>query len=201
LFHATSAHRIPCGLQSFSLSVSRNASRRPLLSCRFGWRRLLSSELERGHCPCFRMLFAIFRFPDNPGLVARVTPMVGSNISSLVAPPKRCGSERAAEAANGGSTRTPNSGRPVRERSLGAPFRRLEPATSERCSDRESVLEDVRLGTPSSRCSLDLWAPPRFTGPAVGLSPSPHVLAPPSSASPEGNLAGDFTALQGIDPS
>ena len=39
------------GLQSFSPSVSRDASRRPLLSCRFGRLQLLSSELEMGLHP------------------------------------------------------------------------------------------------------------------------------------------------------
>jgi hypothetical protein len=63
LFRATSALRICFGLQSFSLSASRDTSRRPLLSCRFGLRRLRSSELELGLCPC-RLLPRIGRsFP------------------------------------------------------------------------------------------------------------------------------------------
>jgi hypothetical protein len=167
-----------------------------VVSAGFGFARLL----ELGLCPCFQLLVASSRLPDDPESLARVTPMVSSSISSLAAPPKQCGSERAAEAANGGSTRTPNSGRPVRERSVGAPVGRLEPATSELFSDRESVLEGARLGARSSRCSLDLWAPPRSTSSAVGLAPSPHVLAPPTASSPEGVSTAGFTALQGVNP-
>jgi len=40
------------GLQSFSHSVSRDAFRRPLLSCRFSWLGLSSSELEGRLRPC-----------------------------------------------------------------------------------------------------------------------------------------------------
>ena len=48
------------------------------------------------------MLFATLRFPENPELFARATPKVSFSISSIVAPPKWCGSERAAEPADGG---------------------------------------------------------------------------------------------------
>jgi hypothetical protein len=95
---------------------------------------------------------------------------------------------------------TPNSGQPVPERPFGAPSDRLEPATSELCSDRESVLEDARLGATSSRCSLDLWAPPRSANPVVGLAPSPLVLAPPTTAASEDASAAGFAALQGVNP-
>jgi hypothetical protein len=45
---------------------------------------------------------------------------------------------------------------PVREWSFGVPFCRREPTTTERCSDRKSVLERSQLNRRPSRCSLDL---------------------------------------------
>jgi hypothetical protein len=44
----------------------------------------------------------------------------------------------------------------VLERPSGAACDRLEPATSERCSDRASVSDRLPLGSRSDRCSLDL---------------------------------------------
>jgi hypothetical protein len=49
------------GLRSFSHSASRDASRRPLLSCRFGWLGHLSSKLELYLRPCLPLHLATLR--------------------------------------------------------------------------------------------------------------------------------------------
>jgi hypothetical protein len=74
------------GLQSFSHSASRDASRRPLLSCRFGQRRLLSSELEMGLCPCFPRLRRDQSFAAVVAVFARASPAVSFDISPIVGP-------------------------------------------------------------------------------------------------------------------
>jgi hypothetical protein len=139
-------------------------------------------------------------FPESPWLFARATPKVGSASASPTL--HRSGartSERLSSPA-GDEHGTPSSGPSVPERPFGAPLGRLEPATSELYSDRESVLDAARLGASPSRCSLDLWAPTRSTSSVVGLAPSPHVLAPPATAAPEDALTAGFTALQGVNP-
>jgi len=70
------------GLRSFSHSASRDASRRPLLSCRFGWLGHLSSELELYLCPCFRLHRAAFCWPFASSSADRATPPAELDISS-----------------------------------------------------------------------------------------------------------------------
>ena len=71
LFHATSTPRIS-GLQSFSLAVSRDISRYPMLSCRFASGPRGSSELV----PLFRPYFRSFALPSSDEELFRdpVTP-------------------------------------------------------------------------------------------------------------------------------
>jgi hypothetical protein len=71
------------GLQSFSHSASRGASRRPLLSCRFGRLRLLSSELEMGRRPCFRAPHCSLALAEPVVMFAPASPTESFDIFSV----------------------------------------------------------------------------------------------------------------------
>jgi hypothetical protein len=74
------------GLQSFPHSASRDASRRPLLSCRFGWLGPLSSEPDMGLCPCLLLNRRDLLSPFASSGAHRTTRAVGVGISSGLAP-------------------------------------------------------------------------------------------------------------------
>jgi hypothetical protein len=145
-----------------------------LLSCRFGrlgfcpgepgfYLRPYRLELLDGSPLCRR---AIAEF-------ARATLAVSLSISFDLGLPKRAGSEASGWGRCLG-VRTERAQRCIRVggRPCEAPFGRLEPTTSELCSDRESVLERSRLGVCSSRCSLDLF-------PLRGVPIQPLGFRPP----------------------
>jgi hypothetical protein len=179
-----SRHIRPWGfdLQSFSLSASRDASRRPLLSCRWissnscelppqlssaslDSRRRRAKILRDCQCGCQKNTDNIIR------------------IESVSKPPKRHGErlqqplERDAKALSkaplGSATSPVEAGSNRREPRLQS----LTPAES-----------PFPIRQPLGRQSRPMlswpFSPPRPTRPAVGLAPSPHVLAawPPSTA-------------------
>jgi hypothetical protein len=90
-------------------------------------------------------------------LLARATPAESLGIVSASSHRSdRAQSERP-RPLTGGQRRARKAALPVPERSIEATSDRLEPATSELCSDRESVLEGAPLGAQPSRCSHDLF--------------------------------------------
>jgi hypothetical protein len=124
------------GLQSFSHPTSRDASRRPWLSCRSGWLRIPPGEPEFLLRPCRRSHHRDLSLAELRPSWYPVLPRAAIPTSSR-SPSRRSGSvnERAAECrCPGGRHQAPNTARPVRERPVRATTHRLEPATSERCS-------------------------------------------------------------------
>jgi hypothetical protein len=171
LFRATSAHRI----LAFRAFPSRPAAA-PLgarcshaVSASSGFARASSSSAFAPAVGSPRWLFAL---PEASAWFACVTPTVNLGISSIPGPPKRSGMERAAETAEGGWHGRAQRRFWVRNRPPGAFSGRLEPTTTERCSDRESVLGRPPLSGHSSRCSHDL-------SPLRGVPIQPLGLRPP----------------------
>jgi hypothetical protein len=139
--------------------------------------------------------------PGTSGLAARVSPSMVFSISSGPNPPKWFETRASGripltrtddEHQNGASGSAKGQLKPLPTG--------VEPPTSERYSDPESVLGHDLLGTRSSRCSHDLFPLRGLLVSTVGLSPSPPVLAPLRPSTPEGALDRSFAALQGIDP-
>ena len=174
------------GLQSLSRWVSRNASRRPLLSCRFGWLGPSSSEPDGGLCPRLGQHLTTFLSLAASSSARRTTPTVCFGINSASLPPewvraRASGRNRCWGVEHGAH----NSARTVRERALGAASDRLEPATSERCSDRAPVLDQLPLGGCPSRCSHDLSPLRGSPAPPLGLRPPLMRLLRPERRHPK----------------
>jgi hypothetical protein len=93
----------------------------------------------------------------------------------------------------GVSTERPQRRARFRERPFGAPPDRHEPTSSERCSDRESVLECSRLGVRSSRCSPGLF-------PLRGLPAQPLGSRPPLVCLLRAAAARPKTSFLGASP-
>jgi hypothetical protein len=145
------------GLQSFSLAVSRDASRRPLLSCRFGRRRFFSSELELNLCPRRPLPRNVLPFLGNNPKWSLVQPRQWPRRQLLSQPPKQSGGERAVKTAERGV----NAERPDRRDRF--PKGRLkQPPTGQSlrlqsfAPTESPYSERAPLGTRPSRCSLDL---------------------------------------------
>ena len=123
------------GLQSFSLSTSRDTSRCPLLSCRFSQLGFCSGKPELRRRPCNQVPRNDLPFADrHPRWLLSVTPTMEPASSSLrpTEAERRLG-ERPRPLTRG-EQRARNTARPVRDRSIEALSGRREPTTSERCS-------------------------------------------------------------------
>lgn len=157
LFRATSTHRISA-FRAFSLSASRDISRCPLLSCRFGQLRLRSSKLELHRRPYRWLLPCDLHSPDRECFVCPCNPDSEPQHQLVSGPTEvSCDSSERLKPPTERMRGLAQRRFPVRKWPFGVPFCRREPTTSERCSDRESVPGCPPLSRYSSRCSLDLF--------------------------------------------
>jgi hypothetical protein len=155
LFHATSAHRI----SAFRAFPSRPAV--TPLDARCSLAVLASSGVARVAssstvAPAGEHSWAAVRCPKARAELARAAPPVNPSISPSPAHRSELESRERLEPPTGYTRRRAQRCFRVCDRPFGASSCRREPATTERCSDRESVLDRDPLGPHSSRCSHDL---------------------------------------------
>jgi hypothetical protein len=155
LFRATSAHRI----SAFRAFPSRSAA--TPLDARYSLAVLASSGVARvapssAVAPAGEHSDATVRSPKTRAELARAAPPVNPSISPSPAHRSELESRERLEPPTGYTRRRAQRCFRNGVRPFGASSGRREPTTSERCSDRESVLDRDPLGPRPSRCSLDL---------------------------------------------
>jgi len=170
LFRATSAHRI----SAFRAFPSRPAV--TPLDARCSHVVLASSGVARVApsstvAPVGESSDATVRSPKTRAELARAAPSANPNISPSPAHRSELESRERLEPPRGHTRRRAQRCFRICVRPFGASSDRREPATSERCSDRESVLDRDPLGPRPSRCSLDLSPLRGFPIRSLGFRP------------------------------